>query len=115
MSALPQLYSNPFRTRSLVPHRCALELERTAPPKEGGSHFRCPQHYCLRCKGSGDGKDMAKCIRCPNAFHVNCLPADVKRLGSTKPCKARSHHDTQTAQAALPAWVPPHNGLSVGA
>ena len=72
--------------------RCALSLEKTDTPKKGGSHFRCPQHYCAVCPGSGDGKDMAKCLRCPNAYHANCLPPAAKRLGSTKPCKVRSSY-----------------------
>jgi hypothetical protein len=45
-----------------------------------GAHFRCPQHYCSVCEKSGDGVDMAKCIRCPTAYHSCCMPKSVQRL-----------------------------------
>lgn len=52
-----------------------------------GLHFRCPQHYCAACHKSGDGVDMAKCIRCPTAYHTCCMPKDdrlVRLAGANK-------------------------------
>jgi hypothetical protein len=53
--------------------RCAAGLANT---KMGDKkqHFTCPQHFCAACGKSGDGVDMVKCVRCPEAFHTSCVP-----------------------------------------
>ena len=37
--------------------------------------FRCPQHYCAECGGSGDGAMMLTCNRCPVSYHLSCAPS----------------------------------------
>lgn len=69
-------------------------------------HFRCPQHYCSVCGKSGDGIDMAKCIRCPAAFHTGCVPKPFKKL--VPQCKVGScHHLTMHVPGNVPWCKPP--------
>ena len=35
--------------------------------------FRCPVHFCCRCKETGNTKHLVACVMCCNASHVGCL------------------------------------------
>ena len=63
---------------SAGPRRCVEQATLTQMARKGG-HFRCPQHYCAACGRSGDGMDMAKCIRCCAAYHSICMSGTSAR------------------------------------
>eukprot|EP00884_Botryococcus_braunii_P013681 jgi/Botrbrau1/22313/Bobra.0138s0063.1 len=70
----------PGRLRSLLPCRVRGEAGDDADGKEGGA-LPVPRSTTAACVGkSGDGVDMAKCIRCPTAYHSCCMPKTVQRL-----------------------------------
>jgi hypothetical protein len=52
--------------------------------RAGEESFTCPLHMCKEC-GKGEEKEdrglnLAKCRRCPAAWHVKCLPRCVSAL-----------------------------------
>ena len=46
--------------------------------------FRCPLHYCEICQASGDSVLIVQCVNCPTAYHLKCLPQDLKAIRLTK-------------------------------
>jgi hypothetical protein len=43
----------------------------------GNFSFKCPYHYCDTCYeyyGNNGSGPLFKCIKCPRAFHINCIP-----------------------------------------
>eukprot|EP00899_Mesostigma_viride_P003343 jgi/Mesvir1/13009/Mv06012-RA.1 len=46
---------------------------------DGPNRFYCPLHACERCGDSGRSKQSTRCVRCPTAYHLKCLPLQQPR------------------------------------
>lgn len=40
--------------------------------------FRCPRHVCAVCEDMKKGSDLMYCIKCPVAYHPNCVPPSAR-------------------------------------
>eukprot|EP01112_Ceratiomyxa_fruticulosa_P018211 TRINITY_DN5783_c0_g1_i1.p1 TRINITY_DN5783_c0_g1~~TRINITY_DN5783_c0_g1_i1.p1 ORF type:complete len:648 (+),score=135.22 TRINITY_DN5783_c0_g1_i1:95-2038(+) len=54
----------------------SLPLARLANPYN--HKFNCPLHYCSTCGISGDGRQSVHCSLCPTAYHVSCMPIEIR-------------------------------------
>ncbi|CBJ25830.1 conserved unknown protein [Ectocarpus siliculosus] len=88
-------------------HRHCVELNKNSVVKadvdegEDGQpifKFRCAYHTCdTCCSGRGGTKNhLYKCIKCPTAYHLNCIPPDARYHELALICEAHP-------EAELPA------------
>ncbi|RLN63945.1 hypothetical protein BBJ28_00017038 [Nothophytophthora sp. Chile5] len=40
--------------------------------------FRCPRHICSVCKGEKKSSDLMCCLKCPEAYHPQCVPPSAR-------------------------------------
>lgn len=57
---------------------CVYALEGTVRKSKGSplTKFICPLHCCSVCSKPDHSKLIAKCFRCPKAYHYTCLPVE---------------------------------------
>ncbi|GBG70103.1 hypothetical protein CBR_g5734 [Chara braunii] len=48
---------------------------------DGPNRFYCPLHSCASCGESGRNKQSTRCVRCPTAYHLKCLPSRIPAGG----------------------------------
>eukprot|EP00606_Chrysophyceae_sp_TOSAG23-5_P001539 GSChrysophyteH2.ASY1.ANO1.819.1 assembled CDS len=86
---------------------CLLQLDSSSSSSRKSFRFKCPLHACRVChefylnnqKAKGSAAENSRfevCIKCPIAYHVNCIPPGT-RFNST--CLLCSRHP----EAALPS------------
>ncbi|KAI9921242.1 hypothetical protein PsorP6_002652 [Peronosclerospora sorghi] len=45
---------------------------------ESNASFRCPCHICFVCEGSKRSSDLMCCLKCPEAYHPQCVPPSAR-------------------------------------
>ncbi|KAG7390309.1 Histone-Lysine N-Methyltransferase ash1l [Phytophthora pseudosyringae] len=45
---------------------------------ESDASFRCPRHICFVCEGKKKSSDLMCCLKCPEAYHPQCVPPSAR-------------------------------------
>ncbi|KAE9341423.1 hypothetical protein PR003_g9985 [Phytophthora rubi] len=45
---------------------------------ETDASFRCPRHICFVCEGKKKSSDLMCCLKCPEAYHPQCVPPSAR-------------------------------------
>ncbi|KAK1939427.1 Histone-lysine N-methyltransferase ASH1L [Phytophthora citrophthora] len=45
---------------------------------ESEASFRCPRHICFVCEGKKKSSDLMCCLKCPEAYHPQCVPPSAR-------------------------------------
>eukprot|EP01043_Picozoa_sp_COSAG02_P017031 COSAG02_NODE_763_length_17431_cov_18.031502_5_plen_1607_part_00 len=85
--------------KTCIPKLASVKKKGVPVQAPADTSLVCPRHMCVSCDDVPDkGSSLVRCIRCPVAYHKQCVPAGVVGSGRNIICPKHEEHP-QTIQA----------------
>ena len=78
--------------KTCVPKLASVKKKGVPVQARADTSLVCPRHMCVSCDDMPDkGSDLVRCLRCPVAYHKQCVPAGV--IGSGRNILCPKHEE----------------------